>query len=179
MHVYVVDWPLTRLRFLITIGDVPLVAVTATNDVVMETILEKNPSAFSQPLVDPRCPSDEAHWHPREARPQPPSARKAKDLRKDYKRALAQHHKYMTRWKDRQPHISVRREIAEKEADIQKLLDKSVNASQAQSPSAGWGAWVGVGDGRVGWKGCTIQTHDFQMFKITLVVWYYHAYQIQ
>ena len=43
MHVYVVDWTLTRLRFLITVGDVPRVAVTATSDAVMETILFKEP----------------------------------------------------------------------------------------------------------------------------------------
>ena len=86
--------PLSRLRFLITLGDVPLAAVTGASEAVMGTILDANPSAFTEPFVESRCPSDEAQWHMRDVRSTPPKTSSIKELRNNYKREQARMHKY-------------------------------------------------------------------------------------
>ena len=48
---------LNQLRVLITFGDVPLVAVTCTNEALYVTIRKSDSSAVSPPLVEPRVPS--------------------------------------------------------------------------------------------------------------------------
>ena len=58
---------INRLRFLITFGDVPLVAVTCTNE-ALYVIRKRDYSGIGPPLLEPRGPSAHAQWNLREGR---------------------------------------------------------------------------------------------------------------
>ena len=61
-----------RLRLLIAIGDVPLEAVTATNEAVDALIQYNTKDQALRGSSETRMPSSDApHWHPRTGRPEP------------------------------------------------------------------------------------------------------------
>ena len=76
-----------RLRFLIAIGDVPLEAVTATNEAVDALIKNNAEDQEFRGSSEKRMPSSDApHWQARVGRPDPSTEIKAGDMRRAAKK---------------------------------------------------------------------------------------------
>ena len=121
---------LNRLRVLITFGDVPLVAVTCTNEALYETILKNDSSAFSKPLIEPRGPSAYAQWNMREGRADPSQRHAVKTLRSPTLRRGVVLQKGMMRWSRDNVHMEAKK-FAKRTADFQTLQDEADKASKA------------------------------------------------
>ena len=98
MQLYLVEFVPLRLRFLIAIGDVPLEAVTATNEAVDALIKNNAEDQEFRGSSEKRMPSSDApHWQTRVGRPDPSTEVKAGDMRRASKSAagvLSQYYKY-------------------------------------------------------------------------------------